>query len=157
MNRLSRLLGSAVIGLAGVAATAIADGPSASGDTHGGWHAHGRRQFDKCLSSVGLSESQTADIGAARSNAKTTLQADYAALKAIREKLKADIAAGADKSVIGQDTLDQDAAVRKLKDDHKAAHDQIVSTLNTDQKSTLDSCMQQRQGQGEATAPEQSE
>jgi hypothetical protein len=155
MNRLSRLLGSAAIGLAGIAATAIADGPSATGYTPGGWRAHGRRAFDRCLSSVGLSESQQADIDAARANAKTTLGADFAALKAVREKLKADLANGADKSVLGQDTLDQDAAVRKLKDDHKAARDQIVATLNPDQKNTLDTCMQQHRGPGTSEEPAQ--
>lgn len=155
MNRFSRLFGSAMIGLTGLAATAIADGQSGPAYAHGGFRARAIRHFDKCLSSVGLSEDQQNSIDSARADAKATFQADFAALKAAREKLKADLAGGADKSVLGQDTLDQNAAETKLKDDHKATHDQIVSKLNPDQQSALESCMQQHRGKGESVPEEQ--
>jgi hypothetical protein len=147
MNRFSRLFGSALIGLAGVAATAIADGPSAAAP-HGGFYAHRMRQFDHCLSTLGLSADQQAGIQSVKDEARAAFQADFAALRAAREKLDADLAGGAEKSALGQDVLDKDAAESKLKDDHKAAHDQILAKLNPDQQSLLQGCMQQRHGKG---------
>ncbi len=153
MNRFPRLIGSALLGLAGFAAAVMADDPTRSASTQGGFRTHRARQFERCLSTAGLNADQQAAIDSIRSEARAVVQADFAALKAAREKLQADLASGADKSVIGQDTLDQDAAAEKLRNDHKAAHDQIVAALNPDQQSALESCMQKRRGKGEA-APE---
>ena len=141
MTRFSRLLGSALLGIAGLAATAAADGPSTQG--HGGWHGFAARRFQKCLASAGLSTEQQAAIDQIQSEAHPTFQAGFAALKAAQDKLQNDLAAGADKSVLGQDVLDKQAAMDKMKSDHKAIHDQIAAQLNPDQKNALDSCMQQ--------------
>jgi hypothetical protein len=155
MNRHSRLFGSALIGLAGVAAVAIADNPSGPALSRGGPRGHHIRHFERCLSTVGLSADQQSSIQGIQSESKATLQADFAAMKAAREKLHADLASGSDKSVLGQDVLDQDAAAAKMKSDARATHDQIVAKLNPDQQNALATCMQQRRGTGEATPDEQ--
>ena len=154
MNRFPRLAGSALLGLAGFAAAVMADDPARSASTQGGYRTHRGRQFERCLSTAGLNTDQQASIDSIRAEARPVVQADLAALKAAREKLQADLASGADKSVIGQDTLDQDAAAEKLRNDHKATHDQIVAALNPDQQSALESCMQKRRGKGEGSQQE---
>ena len=146
MNRLSRLCGSALIGLVGIAASAAADGPDA---TARGARAHRFRPMEKCLSTVGLSSEQQSGIQAIQSESRPTMQADFAALKQAREKLDADLASGADKSVLGQDVLDKEAAEAKLRDDRKATHDRIVATLRSDQKLALETCLSQRHRKGE--------
>ena len=55
MNRFPRLFASALIGVAGLAATAMADGPSASGYGHAGRRGFAVQHFQKCLASAGLS------------------------------------------------------------------------------------------------------
>ena len=155
MNRFSRLFGSALIALAGVAATAIADDPSRAGSPRGGPRGHRVRHFERCLSTVGLSADQQSSIQAIQSESRPTLQADFASVKAAREKLESDRASGADKSVLGQDVLDQDAASAKWKTDLKATHDQFTATLNPDQQTALATCMQQRRGKGEGNPEEQ--
>lgn len=150
MNRFSRLAGLALIGLAGIATAARADEPSTSEASHGGFRKHRARQFERCLSTAGLNADQQASIDSIRSEARALIEADLAALKAARERLQADLASGADKSVLGQDLLDQDAAAEKLRNDHKATRDQIVAQLDPNQQSALESCMKQRRGKGEA-------
>jgi Spy/CpxP family protein refolding chaperone len=150
MNRFSRFAGSAVMGLTALAATAMAGDSSNRALAPGGHRGHRARQFDRCLATAGLSADQQAAIDAIRSDARTSLEADLAALKAAREKLQADLAGGADKTVLGQDLLDQDAAAEKLKSDRKATQDLIVSQLEPQQQTTVESCMQTRRGRGEA-------
>lgn len=156
MNRYSRLFGSAVIGLAGLTAAALAQESSAPAYGHG-MRAHRVRQFDKCLASVGLSADQQSAIDSLRADARGAFQADLAAFKAANEKLQKDLSSGADKSVIGQDTVDKDAAGTKLKNDHRATRDQIVAKLNPDQQTALSSCMRTRHGKGEGSAEEPAE
>ncbi len=151
MNRFPRLFASALIGVAGLAATAMADGPSASGYGHAGWRAFAARHFQKCLASAELSTEQQAAIDQIQSEARPTMQAGFAALKAAEEKLKNDLAAGADKSVLGQDVLDKDAASNKIKSDHKEIHDKILAQLHPDQQSAVESCMEQHGGRGAGT------
>lgn len=154
MKRFPRLFLMASIGLAGVAASALADEPSAA-SSRGGPRGHRVRQLERCLSTVGLSADQESSIQAIQSESRLTLQEDFAALKAARQKLQDDLASGADKSVLGQDVQDQEAASAKLKSDRKATHDQIVAKLNPDQQNTLGTCMQSRRGKGEANPKEQ--
>jgi hypothetical protein len=143
MNRFSRLFASALIGLAGVAAAALAEDPSGPAPSRGGPRGHHIRHFERCLSTVGLSADQQSSIQGIQSESRPAIQADFAAMRAAREKLQGDLASGADKSVLGQDVLDQDAATAKLKSDVKATHDQIVAKLNPDQQNALATCMQQ--------------
>jgi Spy/CpxP family protein refolding chaperone len=152
MNRFPRLFASALIGVAGLVATAMADGPTTSGYGHAGWRGFAARHFQKCLASAGLSTEQQAAIDQIQSDARPAFQNEFAALKAAEDKLKSDLASGADKSVLGQDVLDKDAAWNKIKSDHKAIHDQIAAQLNPDQKNALDSCMAQSRGKGERSS-----
>jgi hypothetical protein len=133
----------ALIGVGALAALASAQESSNTAPPHRWRHGHGPRQFERCLSTVGLSADQQAAVQSIQSESKATLQADFAALKAAREKLKGDVATGADKSALGQDVLDQDASASKLKSDVKTTHDQIVAKLNPDQQNALATCMQQ--------------
>jgi Spy/CpxP family protein refolding chaperone len=149
MNRFPRLF-AALIGVAGLAATAMADGPSANGYGHSGWHGFAARHFQKCLASAGLSTEQQAAIDQIHSDARPTMQAGFAALKAAEEKLRNDVASGADKSVLGQDVLDKQAAMDKIKSDHKDIHDRVLSQLRPEQKSAVESCMQSRGNTGSA-------
>jgi hypothetical protein len=143
MTRFSRLFASALLGVAGLAATAMADGPSTSGYGHGGWHGFAAHHFQKCLASAGLSTEQQAAIDQIQSEARPAFQAGFAALKAAQDKLQNDVANGADKSVLGQDVLDKQAAMDKIKSDHKDIHDKILAQLHPDQQSAVESCMQQ--------------
>ena len=143
MNRFPRLFASALIGVAGLAATAMADGPSTNGYGHAGWRGFAARHFQKCLATAGLSTEQQAAIEQIQSEAHPTFQAGFAALKAAHDKLQNDVASGADKSVLGQDVLDKEAAMSKIKSDHKDVHDKILAQLHPDQQSAVESCMQQ--------------
>ncbi len=154
MNRFPRLFASALIGVAGLAATAMADGPSGYG--HAGRRGFAARHFQKCLASAGLSTEQLAAVDQIQSEARPTFQAGFAALKAAEDKLQNDLAAGADKSVLGQDVLDKDAAWNKIKSDHKEIHDKILAQLHPDQQSAVESCMQEhgRKGTGSSSLSE---
>ncbi|HEY2796598.1 MAG TPA: hypothetical protein VGK26_01800 [Thermoanaerobaculia bacterium] len=154
MNRFPRLFASALIGVAGLAATAMADGPAAAGYGHGG-RGFAARHFQKCLASAGLSTEQQAAIEQIQSDARPTFQAEFAALKAAQDKLQNDLASGADKSVLGQDVLDKDAAMNKIKSDHKETHDKILAQLHPDQQSAVQSCMESRGGKGGASLSEE--
>jgi len=110
---------------------------------HGGFAA---RRLTRCLATLNLSAGQKADIDAAIAAAKPTLQSDRQALAADRQKLKADLDAGADKSVIGQDTITLHTDRQKLRADALALKDQIVSKLDTDQKNQLKGCFRGPRG-----------
>jgi hypothetical protein len=155
MNRFSRLAGSSLLGIAGLAATAVAGGPSTAGYGHGG-HAFAARHLQKCLTAAGVSSEQQTAIDNIQTEAKPNMQAGFAAMKAAQDKLQNDLAAGADKSVLGQDVLDKDAAWNKVKADHKAVHDQIFAQLSQEQQNTVNSCMQEgRRGKGGASLSEE--
>jgi uncharacterized protein YoaH (UPF0181 family) len=163
MNRFPRLFAMALIGFAGLAATALAGGPadsSSSGYGHAGWHGFAARHFQKCLASAGLSTEQQAAVDQIQSEARPTFQAGFSALKAAEDKLRNDVASGADKSVLGQDVLDKQAAMDKMKADHKEIHDKLLAQLHPDQQSAVESCMQSpshgpRGGAGMSEAPTQ--
>ena len=104
---------------------------------HGGFAA---RRLGRCLATLNLSAAQKSDIDAALAAAKPALQADRQALRADREKLKNDLDSGADKSVIGQDTITLHNDRQKMKTDALALRDQIVSKLDAEQKSQLKGC-----------------
>ena len=97
----------------------------------------------RCLRAADLTEQQKTDIKAIFDAARPGFEADVASIRAARQKLHADADAdaGADKSVLGQDFLDVRAAAKKLRDDHSAARDQILSKLTADQKTKVQSCL----------------
>lgn len=100
----------------------------------------------RCLRGLDLSDSQRADIKAILDAAKPTVQGDTAAIRAAHQKLDADYAAGADKSVIGQDYLDLRAAVKKLHDDGAATRDLVLGKLTADQKTAAQACLDAHAG-----------
>lgn len=102
--------------------------------------AFAARRLGRCLATLNLSAAQKTDIDAALAAAKPTLQADRQALRADREKLKTDLDSGADKSVIGQDTITLHNDRQQMKSGALALRDQIVSKLDADQKSQLKGC-----------------
>ena len=100
----------------------------------------------RCLRSADLTDAQKANVKAFFDAARPGFDADVAAIRSARTKLRTDTDAGADKSVIGQDFLDTQAASRKLRDDHAALRDRILGTLSGDQKARVQSCLDSRGG-----------
>lgn len=111
------------------------DGPGAGFAGRG--HRGGMR---RCLQEAGLTDAQKADIKTLFDAARPGFEADVAAIRAARKKLHDDAEAGADKSVLGQDFLNAQAARTKLRNDHAAVQDQILAKLNGDQKTKVQSC-----------------
>jgi len=156
MKRFPSLFLMASIGLAGFAAFALADEPSAAESLRPrGGRRHGLRRFRACLSSVGLSADRQTAVDSLLSDARATLQADLKALKADRERLRADLSSGADTSVLGQDVLNQNASATKLKSDIQATRDQVLAKLTAEQQSAFNVCPKQRRGKGDGREEEQ--
>lgn len=116
---------------------ALAGGPAARG-----FH------FLRCLRTADLTDSQKADIKAIVDAAKPTLQKDHATIVTDRQKLRADIQAGADKCVIGQDALNVHADQTALQADLKSIKDQILARLTPDQQSKVEGCLAAPRGMG---------
>ena len=100
----------------------------------------------KCLSGLDLSADQKSAIQAIVSAAKPTLEADAATVKADRQKIHADIQAGADKSVVGQDVLTAHADAQALRAAAADVRDQILAKLSTDQQASVKDCLQASRG-----------
>ena len=122
--------------LAGDRSIVVVERPAAAGDDSD------LGRFIACLRILDLSDTQKADIQAILEAAKPILQADDDAIKAAAEKLRADVEAGADRCLIGQDYLDLRAAQKKRNADIAAVKDQILGTLTEDQKKKLRGCLQ---------------
>ena len=99
-------------------------------------------RFIACLGILDLSPTQKADILGLLEASRPILQADADAIKAGAGKLRFDIESGADRCVIGQDTLDLRAAEKKLHADAESAKEQILSKLTEDQKKKLRGCLE---------------
>lgn len=114
------------------------------------------RGLEKCLASADISTAARGNAQAALTAGKDILRADGAAMMAAREKQQADIANGADKSVIGQDALDADAARKKMHADAQTIHDQVFAALSPDEQSAVNACMASNAGhwkRGQRPAP----
>ena len=116
--------------------------PVLAGDHPGGAFAgRGHRGgLMRCLQGADLTDAQKADFKALFDAARPGFEADVAAIRAARQKLHDDANAGADKSVLGQDYLNAQAARTKLQTDHSAVQDQILAKLTGDQKTKVQSC-----------------
>lgn len=154
MKRSSRILSLALAALAASAA-AVANEPSGPTTSLHVGHGHRLRQFERCLSTVGLSTEQQAAIQSIRSDSRAAIQPDLAALKAAHAKLQADLSSGADKSVLGQDVLDQDTYRAKVRGGFQAAHEQIVARLTPDQQASLATCSGPGRASGNSSAEEE--
>ncbi len=151
MRRFLFTSGLAAVALAAVTLSAFADDRPAAVLAGHGAGGHGSRGLRRCLATVDLSADQKAAIAAIVAAAKPTLEADVQTIKADHEKLHADIASGADKSVVGQDVLTAHADAEKLRAAESAVHDQIVAKLTPDQQTALTACFaSRRHGPGPA-------
>ena len=105
--------------------------------------AEGRRAFPalRCLKAADLTDAQKADVKATLEAAKPNLQKAHQAIKADREKLRADIDAGADQAVIGQDVLNLRADEKALRAEMDAVRDQILVKLTPEQKAKVEDCL----------------
>ena len=99
------------------------------------------RGLERCLASADISTGARGNAQAALTAGKDVLKADGAAMKAAHERMQTDIANGADKSVIGQDAIDADAARTKMHGDAQTIHDQVFAALSPDEQSAVTSCM----------------
>ena len=143
MKRPSRILILVVAAAAAISITALADDDSG----RAGFGHHGYR-MQKCLSVVELSPDQQSAIDAILASGKPTMQADFQALKTDHQKLKTDLDNGADKSVVGQDTITLNSDKAKMKADAKAIRDQVMSKLTPDQQSKVSGCLESGGHQG---------
>ena len=134
----------------GVAAAAAAD-QNATGAPHGRMGGH--HPMEKCLSTLDLSAAQKASIDEALAAGKLTMRADGDAMKLVHQKMEADLAAGADKSVLGQNAIDQDAAKSKTKADAQAIHEQVLGQLSPEQVDQLNACTAASKGRHARPAP----
>jgi Spy/CpxP family protein refolding chaperone len=137
MKRPSRILIWIGFAIAATALPALADDDSGRmGSGH-----HGQK-IQKCLSVVDLTADQQSAIDAILASGKTTMQADFQALKTDHQKLKTDMDNGADKSVIGQDTITLQNDEAKRKADSKAIRDQVLAKLTPDQQNKVNGCLE---------------
>ena len=151
MKRFVLTSGLAAVVLAAMTLSAFADerpGIDRAGRAGG---RHGLMRLRKCLSGLDLSADQKSAIQAIVTAAKPALEAEAATVKADRQKIRADIEAGADKSVIGQDVLTAHADAQALHAAAAAVRDQILAKLSTDQQASVKDCLaSSRRGPGPA-------
>jgi len=146
MKRLVLTSGLAAVAFAAMTLSAFADerpGIDRAGRAGGG---RGIMRLRKCLSGLDLSADQKSAIQAIVTAAKPALEADAATVKADRQKVRADIASGADKSVVGQDVLTAHADAQALRAAAAAVRDQILAKLSTDQQNSVKDCLQASHG-----------
>jgi hypothetical protein len=148
MKRPLRILILVVLATAAISLAALADDDSG----RAGFPHHGDR-IQKCLSVVELSPDQQSAIDAILASGKATMQANFQALKTDRQKLKTDMDNGADKSVIGQDTITLNNDKAKMKADAKAIRDQVMAKLTTDQQNKVSGCLESGGHHGSRQSP----
>jgi len=133
---------------AAIASSASADDPSGGSGPNHPPGVRGLRHLEKCVSALNLSSETQAAVSAILAAGRPTLEADSQTLAAERKKLHDDIADGAEKSVVGQDTLNVNADQAKLHEDAQLIRDQIASKLPADQQSAFAACAQPPSGRG---------
>lgn len=99
-------------------------------------------RFLACLRILDLTPTQKGDIQAILEASKPILQADKDAIQAAAQKLRSDIEAGADRCLIGQDTLDLRAAEQQLQADVESVKARILATLTDEQAARLRGCLE---------------
>jgi Spy/CpxP family protein refolding chaperone len=99
------------------------------------------RLFD-CLTILQLSDEQRAEIRAVLEAARPEFQSNRESLRAAREKLSADVAAGADACVVGQDYFAVHAALESLRAQLSAVRDQVLSKLPAEEAARLAGCLE---------------
>lgn len=145
MKRFPGLLTLALLGL-GAAAAGLADQPSAAAPLRHPGGGRALAHMERCLSSLDLSADQNTAIQAILTSSKATIQGDAEALRANHAQMEADLANGADKSTLGQNVLNQNAAMAKMKSDSQAVRDQVAAQLTPDQQDKFNACASAKGG-----------
>jgi Spy/CpxP family protein refolding chaperone len=102
----------------------------------------GHRHWKECLSILGLSDQQKTEIAGILEAAKPTVEADVAAVHTARQTLRAALeAVPPDACAIGGDAIAVKAAVTTLRAERDAVRAQIVATLDPDQASRFQGCL----------------
>ena len=151
MKRFVLTSGLAALALAAMTLSALADNRPAIDLAARAGGGHGLQGLRRCLSNLDLSADQKSAIQAIVTAATPTLEANAATVKADRQKVHADIASGADKSVVGQDVLTAHADAQTLQAAVGAVRDQILAKLTADQQASLKDCLASSQ-RGPGTA-----
>ena len=147
MKRFPLPLRIALLLLSSLAVTASAEqGDGGNGGPGHKPHGFGLRPLEKCLGSIGLPSDVQAAAQGVLNAGKPTLDSDGAALKAAHDKLRADTAANAEQSVLGQDLVNQNNARTKLDADHESIKSQVLSKLSDSQQTALNDCMKANAG-----------
>jgi Spy/CpxP family protein refolding chaperone len=145
MKRFSRSLALAVVALVAMAAS-LAAGQPPGGDRGMPGSGQGTGRTEHCLSTLELSAEQKTAVQTILSDNRASLRADVEAWKASQKKLRDDIARGADKSVLGQDVLDQEASAAKVRGSSQALRAQILAALSPEQQTRFNECAESRRG-----------
>jgi hypothetical protein len=133
------------------AATARADQGASGPHAHAGFALHHMQQ---CLLSLDLPGNQLAAIENGLSAGKVTLKADGEAMKTAHQQMEADLASGAEKTVLGTDALAMDAARAKMKSDTQAIHDQVLAQLSPDEQDKFNACATANNPHHKGTSPQ---
>ena len=141
MKRFVLTSGLAAVAFVAMALSALADNRSAVDLAAHAGGGHGLQRLRRCLSNLDLSADQKSAIQAIVTAAKPALEANAATVKADRQKVRADIESGADKSVVGQDVLTAHADAETLRAAVGAVRDQILAKLTADQQASLKDCL----------------
>jgi hypothetical protein len=99
------------------------------------------RLFD-CLTILQLSDEHRAEIRAVLEAARPGFQTARENLRAAREKLSGDVAAGADACVVGQDYLALHAALETMGAELASVRGEVLSKLPSDQAARLAGCLE---------------
>ena len=151
MKRFVLTSGLAAAALAAMTLSAFADDRPAINRADRAGGRHGLMGLRRCLSGLDLSADQKSAIQSIVTAAKPTIEAAAATVKADRQRIRTDVDAGADKSVIGQDVLTAHADAQALKAAVAGVRDQILAKLSTDQQNSVKDCLAaSRRGPGAA-------
>jgi Spy/CpxP family protein refolding chaperone len=137
MRRLTLRIFLAVFGLAlaGLGLAQDAPAPAAA-------HPLLRHRLRECLAIIDLTDSEKASIQTILDAAAPTLQADADAVKTARQTLKAALEANPpDACAIGADALALKSARETLRTDRQTVLQQVEATLQPDQVSRLEGCI----------------
>ncbi|MDQ2870831.1 MAG: Spy/CpxP family protein refolding chaperone [Acidobacteriota bacterium] len=143
-RRIASVLTFALLSSAAAAPALQGDGVRGAGHPRPGGGGLALHSLHRCVALLDLNSDQKAAVDEILSTARPSLQADREALKAARQKAEADVASGADKTVLGEDVLARHAAAQKLRADVAAVQDQVAAKLNPDQQGRLQGCLSER-------------
>ncbi|MEO8190941.1 MAG: hypothetical protein ABI682_11425 [Acidobacteriota bacterium] len=144
MKRIASVLAFSIITTIAFSAPSSAQDLRPSGRPHPPGSGFALRHLRHCLSAVDLTAEQQSSIETILSGARASLQAQAQSVKAGRQKVKSDLAAGADPCVVGADVVAQQAGATKLRADAAAVRDQVLAMLTPDQLSEVQECFQER-------------